>query len=434
MKRLKIVIPFSILLLSLAGVAQTPRPTAQRPVNYDESKVAAYTLPDPLVTSAGRKIANSDEWRRDRRPEIVRLFEGEVYGKSPGRPSGVRVEKAEEDSQALEGKATRRQVTIHLSTSSDGPQIDVLMYVPNGVKGPVPAFLGLNFDGNQTIHTDPGIRLSRAWVRDNPKAGIVDNRGTEASRGTSSSRWQVEKIIAGGFALVTACYGDIDPDFDDGFKNGVHPLFYRSGQTSPGPDEWGSIAAWSWGLSRILDYLEKDGSIDARHVAVLGHSRLGKAALWAGALDERFAIVISNDSGCGGAALSRRDFGETVERINSSFPHWFCANFKKYNNSEATLPVDQHMLIALVAPRPVYVASASEDLWADPRGEFLSAKHAEPVYRLFGKKGLGVDNMPAIDQPVGDFISYHVRTGKHDVTAYDWDRYIEFAARHFKAR
>jgi hypothetical protein len=426
--------------------------------NYDEAKVPSYTLPDPLVMTNGQPVADAKTWRKKRRPEILRLFETHVYGRSPVRPPVLVAEVTSVDTQALGGRATRKQVSVYFTGRREHPKMDILIYLPRDARGPVPLFLGLNFDGNHAIAADPGINLSKQWMRPNQETGIVNNRATEESRGKSAGRWQVEKILARGYGLATIYYGDIEPDFPEGWKMGVRSIFQvkdnpqqktfagwlknhskekaegnnaKPEAALPGGDHWGAISAWAWGLSRAMDYFETDEDIDSKRVVVMGHSRLGKTALWAGAQDERFAIVISNDSGEGGAALSRRQFGETVERINTSFPHWFCANYKKYNNNEDALPVDQHLLIALMAPRPVYVASAQEDLWADPRGEFLAAKNAEPVYRLLDKEGLDVDEMPGMNKPVGNTIGYHIRTGKHDVTDYDWEQYLNFADRHF---
>lgn len=426
-KSLSIIAPLP-LLCAAAMAASAPPPGT----NYDESKVGNYTLPDPLVCADGTKVADAATWRAKRRPEVLELFRTHVYGHSPARPAAMKFEVTAEDKNALGGKATRREVTIYFLGTKDGPKMELLVYLPNGAKRPVPAFLGLSFGGNHAVANDPGVKLSTIWMRPSKEKGIVNNRATEASRGTEAGRWQVEMLLARGYALATAYYGDIEPDFAEGWKVSTRAALAKDGaNTQFAPDDWGAIGAWAWGLSRALDYLETDRDVDAKHVAVIGHSRLGKTALWAGAQDERFALVISNNSGEGGAALARRWFGETTAVINRAFPHWFCGNFKQYVDNESKLPVDQHELIALAAPRPIYVASAEEDRWADPRGEFLSAKNAEPVYRLFGKEGLGVDEMPAIDHPVGKTIGYHIRTGKHDVTAYDWEQYLRFADRHF---
>ncbi|MCC7377115.1 MAG: acetylxylan esterase [Verrucomicrobiales bacterium] len=429
------VLVVGLLCGAVSALGQTP------PANEDESKVPSYTLPDPLIRADGDRVTSAREWRKVRRPELLETFRDQVYGHSPGRPASMRFEVRKSEPAALGGRATRREVRIWLTDRRQDLWMDLLIYTPNAAKKKVPAFLGLNFDGNHAVTLEPEVTISPRWFRNDEKKGWVNHRATEASRGSEARRWPIERLVSSGYAVATAYYGDLEPDHAEGWREGVRGFFPVRGQepvdivdggVQPGPSDWGAIGAWAWGLSRAMDYLETDPTIDARKVAVLGHSRLGKTSLWAGAQDERFAIVISNDSGEGGAALARRFFGETTRRINTVFPHWFCTNFKQYNDRENEMPVDQHELLALSAPRPLYVASAEKDLWADPRGEFLSAVGAEPVYRLFRKTGVGTTNFPGLNQPVGKTVGYHIRTGVHDVTDYDWERYIEFANRHFR--
>jgi hypothetical protein len=394
-----------------------------------EEKVPPYTLPDPLTFSNGLKVVKKKQWKK-RRAEILEMAEREMYGRSPERPAKMKFTVFDVDKNALNGKATRKQITVSFNDCSNGPQMDILVYYPNQVKGKVPVFLGLNFQGNHGVHKDPAIKLSTNWVWAGA-AGAVKNKSTEASRGSTASRWPIEMILDSGYAVATVFANDIDPDYYDGFKNGIHALYPELQNRG---DNFSTMAAWAWGLSRALDYLETDEKADAKKVMVFGFSRMGKAAIWAGAKDERFAMVISNESGGGGAALSKRIYGEDVERLNRGNKHWFAGNFTKYNKNEAALPFDQHMVVSLIAPRPVYIASAELDKGADPFGEFLTAKAADPVYRFLGTEGFPADTFPALHRPIFGRIGYHIRAGSHDVTKYDWEQFLNFADRYFKRK
>ena len=428
----------SLKLFALAGLASTigfsigvENCVVASPLqtHTDESKVPTLRLPSFFDGEVDVKERLTN-WSQSRRAEVLSLFRQHVYGQS--LPSGIEVtfKVSESGESGLGESVERRQVKIVCERNGRLHTMNLLIYLPAHAEKPIPVFLGLNFYGNQTVVDDPEIILPKSWIRNQPDWGINENLASEKSRGKRASRWPISSILERGYGVATLYYGDIDPDFDDGFRNGIHSLFEVE-ELEQG--ELTSISAWAWGLSRCLDYLETVEAVDATQVAVIGHSRLGKTSLWAGASDPRFGAVISNNSGCGGAALSRRGFGETVQRINTVFPHWFCKQFSEYNGNEDDCPVDQHMLIGLIAPRPVYVASASEDLWADPKGEFLAAKNAEPIYELFGKQGLGVEEMPAADQSIGNSIGYHLRTGKHNITAFDWKCFMDFTDRHWKS-
>lgn len=413
MRKRNLISVVLLLILNLLGIqAQEPNKA-----NYDENKIPPYTLPELLKMSNGQKVTTVQQWEQIRRPELLSIFTEQVYGKMPTESLPVSYKVVEESSNALDGKATRKQIEITFKNKGLERKALLLMYLPNQIKEKAPVFLHFNFRGNQTVSTDPAI---------------IPSQYSTHPRGNQVSRWPIEKIIKAGYGLATIHYFDFYPDKKERHSEGILPLFGYDSAENLSASDGQAIATWAWGYSRMMDYLETDERVDASKVIVMGHSRLGKTAIWAGVTDTRFAIVISNDSGCGGAALSRRQFGETVNRINNSFPHWFCKNFRQYNKRENELPIDQHELLALVAPRPLYVASAQEDLWADPKGEFLSASYAGEAYQLYGMKGLETVTMPEINQPIMNRVAYHIRTGKHDVTDFDWENYIKFADKWLK--
>ena len=387
-----------------------------------------YTLPDVLLMNNGTKVTAPAQWDK-RRQEILGFYTKQMYGQMPPKPQNMVFKVVEQSKTALNGKATRKQVIVYFNGKTNGPQMTILIYLPNKVKHPR-VILGLNFYGNQTIVADSAVLIDTAWVDTRPK-GMVNYHATAASRGVNTGPWAVDKIIDRGYALATIYDGDIDPDFKGGFSRGVRALYPELQGIG---DNFSTVGAWAWGLSRAMDYFETDKDINAKQVAVFGHSRLGKAALWAVATDTRFALVISNESGKGGASLFARQSGEALRHLTGGFPNWFCANFRQYNDKEASLPFDQHFLLSLIAPRPLYVASAVEDKNSDPDGEFQSAKACSVVYQLLGKKGLPADSIPPLSHPVMGQVAYHIRPGKHDVTDYDWEQYLDFADHFFKAK
>lgn len=384
-----------------------------------------YELPDPLKMEDGRTVRTKRQWIKERRPELMEMLRSQMFGREPGKAPDLHATVLEESPDAFGGLATRKQVKLCFD-KEEKYYLTLLMYIPNDRKGPVPTFLGANFKGNHATTTDPAVLMPT----EDKIATFAPGYAVEP-RNANGHRWEYEYILSHGYAVVTFCYNDVDPDFHDGFHNGVHQLM--DGDKPRNGESWGTISAWAWGLSRCMDYLETVKEIDAKRVALLGHSRLGKTALWAGATDQRFALVISNDSGCSGAAIARRKHGETLELINRNFPHWFCENYKAYNGREEKMPWDQHELIAMIAPRPVYVASASEDDWADPVGEYFSLVGATSVYNLFGFEGITDRKVPGIEQPiVVGRMGHHIRRGEHNVRLYDWQQFVSFADRFLK--
>jgi hypothetical protein len=385
-------------------------------------------LPDPLIMLDGTRVTTKEDWVEKRRPELKQLFQHYMYGYFPPRPDDIKFKVGQVDPKALGGKATLKRITISFGPPAT-PKMHVLVFIPNKRQGPAPVFVGMNFYGNHTVVADPTVPLPTAWVPKGAK-GVQDHRATEEGRGSQVDVWAIEQTIDRGYAVATVYCGEVDPDRADA-REGIQPHLRKEG-AKPGPHDWGTIAAWAWGLQRVVDYLVTDPDIDASRIIVVGHSRLGKTALLAAAFDERVAMAIPLQAGCGGTSPSRGTVGESVERINTSFPHWFNSAFKEFNGKPERLPFDQHCLIALMAPRPVLLPNAVEDTWANPAGQFEVLKAAEPVYRLLGAGGLEAKQMPELGKLVNSTLGYYIRAGKHSMTRADWRVFCDFADRHLK--
>ncbi len=380
---------------------------------YNEDDISFYDLPSLLTTAEGNRITTVEEWRTIRRPQILSLFSNLIYGLTPIPESPIETsyELIREDASFMDSRATRRDIRIKFSNDKGEAEMTILVFVPNEASKPAPAFMIHSFDDTKSSDFDA----------DPDKEGMIKNG------------WPLGEFFDRGYAFVAVYQKDLVAHNEVSFEEGIHPLFFKDGQSFPKANEWGVLSAVAWGGMRALDYLEQDADVDHDRVALMGHSKMGKTALWTAAQDERFALVISAESGCAGAALWRRKSGETLKKMVTRFPYWLNRNAWKFIDQEADLPIDQHMLIALMAPRPVYVASGSEDGWADPRGEYLSAYHASELYELYGKVGLKDIDSPPLNQAIIESdIGYHLKDGGHSVEEYDWLRFMDFADFHFK--
>lgn len=412
--------PFLFLLVSLllTGCASSLCGVSDGP---------SSPLPDPLRLADGTPVRSDSVWQHQRRPELRAAFRTHVYGSLPPAPPQERVVVHAVDRAARDGRATRMQVTVHFSDASDGPRMDALLYVPNDRPGPVPAFVGLNFAGNHTVAPDSALRLPRGWVPNRPDVPSHNHRPTPEGRGALSHRWPVDSLLAHGYALITAYAGDFFPDHPDGLQNSVYQLSKPSSSSSGG-----AISAWAWGLHRLRHLATRTPAIDSSRVIVMGHSRLAKAALWASATDSRFAAVVDNASGLGGSALFRRRCGQQLSGMDNAQPHWLPDPVGRYHDRPSALPVDQHALLALSAPRPLLINAMTKDRSADPVGMFLGAKHASPVWRLLGTEGLATDTLPPPGRPVLSRVGFRLRQGEHSIGPSDWSTFLRFADRHVK--
>jgi len=422
-----VVIILTITVCNSAVSGQNPPAAvvAGIPVSYDESLTGTYTMPDPLVLLDGKAVKNAETWYKERRPEILRLIEENQYGRVPEAPKEMAFNVFDKGTPALEGKALRKQVTIYFTKDTSNYKMDLLIYLPANSAKAVPLFLNVSFAPNGSVTSDPGIKPGSSLGK--------DGKRVPATPGGRFGRINAEQFISQGIGFATVYYGDIEPDFATGIKYGIRGYYLKPGMTTPAPDEWGAISAWSWGLSRAMDYIETDKSIDAKRVALFGVSRLGKTVLWTGARDTRFGMVIASCSGEGGAAVARRNYGETIKHMShpERYFYQFCSNYAKYGDDPNTWPVDANLLVSLMAPRPLLLQTGDTDYWSDPKGEFVAAVGAEPVYKLLGKESLGTDVMPAAGVPILHTLGYYMHAGGHGALPADYDIFLQFIKMHF---
>jgi len=407
----KQVLIFGTILFASHSISHAQSKEWENDVIYSEKQVPFYELPDPLVTIEGKRITTKEEWLFERRPQIMGMFASIIYGRIPEPETSLEVNyrMLSEDKEFFDGRCTRKHILATFSNERGSVQMHMALFIPNEAKGPVPVLLRLGFaeaDG-ENIELN-NIQAYGKLGNGTPLIDFLDH----------------------GFGVACIKGGEVIPD-EVGFARSVQKLHYKGNQTMPRADEWGVITGISWQLSKAMDYLETEKSVDKTKIAILGFSKLGKSTLWAGALDTRFAMVLLQNSGAGGAALWRRRFGETLKYI-TQFPYWLCDNAKKYIGREEDLPVDQHMLIACIAPRPIYITSGINDLWADNMGEYVSAHSATPVYELFGLKGQNTEKRPKINEPANNrALSYRIRSGAHGYESTDWVEYINFMDYYF---
>ncbi|MGE5519504.1 MAG: alpha/beta hydrolase family protein [Candidatus Dadabacteria bacterium] len=413
---------YSILIYTIAFSQSQSlnRVVAGFPVNYSEDSVGVYTLQDVLTMQNGNKVTDKKMWMEKRRPELVKMFEEYQFGKMPGRPTDMHFDVFDKGTPTYNGNAIRKQATVYF-TKDTTHKMDLLIYLPANATKPSPLMLIINFSANSSAVDDPGVKQGYVWSREGKK--VV------APRSSMFGKINVEQFLREGIGIATVYYGDIEPDFKTGLPYGIRGYYLKHGQTQPSANEWGAISAWAWGLSRAMDYFETDKLIDAKRIAIQGTSRLGKTVLWAGAHDPRIKLVIASCSGEGGAALSRRNYGESINHMTdtSRYFYQFAANRHNYASDPNLSPVEAHMLVALMAPRPLLLQTGDTDYWSDPKGEFLAAVAAEPVYKLFNEKGPGTNVMPqAGEQSMLNTLGYYMHGGGHGTLPSDWPVFISY--------